>query len=169
MNGISIATRRDFLAQGLGVVGIGATLPNFLVKTALAGPKAASDQNILVMLQLSGGHDGLSAVVPYGDDGYGRNRQASRIQEDEVLKIDNYLGLHPNLTGFKDLLDKGAFAAVQAVGYPNPNLSHFTSMDIWHMGDNEARSNSTARESRYGWIGKYCDFAHLCDIKTSNI
>jgi uncharacterized protein (DUF1501 family) len=167
MSQIKIAARREFLTQGLGVVGIAAgaaaTVPNFLVKTALAGPQATSDQSVLVVLQLSGGHDGLSAVVPYGDDGYGRNRQASRIQADEVLKIDNYLGLHPNLTSFKDLLDAGSFAAIQAVGYPNPNLSHFTSMDIWHLADNEARSNSTAKENRFGWIGKYCDVAYKND------
>ena len=162
MSNIRITTRRELLTQGLGLVGVGAgaVLPNFLMRTALAGPQAASDQRVLVMLQLSGGHDGLSAVVPYGDDGYGRNREASRIQENEVLKVNDYLGLHPNLAGFKDLLDDGAFAAVQAVGYPNPNLSHFTSMDIWHMGDNEARSNSTLKESRYGWVGKYADHAY---------
>ena len=160
MNDIKIATRRDFLTQGLGVVGVGATLPNFLVQSALAGPQAASDDRVLVVVQLSGGHDGLSAVVPYGDDGYGRNRKATRIQEKEVLKIDDYLGLHPNLTAFKDLLDQEAFAVVQGVGYPDPNLSHFSSMDIWHLGDNKAKTNSSATESRYGWIGKYCDVAH---------
>ncbi len=160
MSGIKIATRRELLTNGLGLVGISTVLPNFLVRTALAGPKATSDERVLVVLQLSGGHDGLSAVVPYADDGYGRNRQASRIQDDEVLKINDKVGLHPNLTGFKDMLDQGSFAVVQGAGYPNPNLSHFTSMDIWHMGDNVARSNSTLKESRYGWIGKYCDTAH---------
>lgn len=164
MSKINIATRRDFLTQGFGLVGVAAgasaVVPNFLIRSALAAPRASSDQRILVVLQLSGGHDGLSALVPYGDDEYGRNRQASRIQENEVLKIDDYLGFHPNLTSFKSLLDKGSFAAIQAVGYPNPNLSHFTSMDIWQMADNEARSNSTLKENRFGWIGKYCDEAY---------
>ncbi|MBM3999633.1 MAG: DUF1501 domain-containing protein [Planctomycetes bacterium] len=160
---IDIATRRSFLTRGLGVVGIAAgaraVVPDFLVRTALAGDRSVSDQKILVVLQLSGGHDGLSAIVPYGDDAYAKNRQASRIPESDVLKIDDYSGLHPNLTAFKNLLDAGHFAAVQAVGYPTPNQSHFTSMDIWHLADNEARSNSTAKESRFGWIGRYCDLA----------
>ncbi len=159
MTNFNITTRRDFLTCGLGLIGVGATLPNFLVRTAMAGPKASSDEQVLVVIQLSGGHDGLSAIVPYGDDNYGKNRKAARIEAKEVIKVNDYLGLHPNLTGFKDLLDDGQFAAVQGVGYPNPNLSHFSSMDIWHLGDNEAKTNSTLKENRYGWIGKYCDTA----------
>ncbi len=164
MNRFHITTRRDVLTQGLGLVGVGATLPNFLVRTAMAGPQATSDDRVLVVVQLSGGHDGLSAVVPYADDGYGRNRKASRIQENEVLKMNDYVGLHPNLTAFKDLLDQDAFAVVQGVGYPNPNLSHFSSMDIWHLGDNKAKTNSSKTESRYGWIGKYCDVVHPSNL-----
>ncbi len=164
MSNISITTRRDILTQGLGLIGVGTALPNFLVQTSLAGPQATNDERVLVVVQLSGGHDGLSAVVPYGDDGYGRNRKATRIQEKEVLKIDDYLGLNPNLTAFKDLLDQDSFAVVQGVGYPNPNLSHFSSMDIWHLGDNKAKTNSSKTDSRYGWVGKYCDVAHPSNL-----
>lgn len=150
---IRIATRREFL-QGLGLIGVGATLPNFLVRTALAGPTAKSGESILVVLQLSGGHDGLSAVVPYRDDDYGRNRTVTRIPANEVVKISDEIGLHPNLKGFKELLDQQSFAVVQGVGYPNPNRSHFKSMDIWHLGDNSGRPIS------YGWLGRYCDRVH---------
>ncbi len=150
---VQIATRREFLTQGLGLVGVGAALPNFLIQTALAGPKARSDESILVVVQLSGGHDGLSAVVPYSNDHYANNRQETRITANEVLKIDDEIGLHPNLAGFKDLLDQGAFAAVQGVGYPNANRSHFKSMDIWHSADNSGQAVS------YGWLGRYCDHA----------
>ena len=150
---VQIATRREFLTQGLGLVGVGAALPNFLIQTALAGPKARSDESILVVVQLSGGHDGLSAVVPYSNDHYASNRQETRITANEVLKIDDEIGLHPNLAGFKDLLDQGAFAAVQGVGYPNANRSHFKSMDIWHSADNSGQAVS------YGWLGRYCDHA----------
>lgn len=148
---IRIATRRDFLTQGLGLIGVGTVLPNFLVQTALAGPKAHAGQRVLVVLQLSGGHDGLSAVVPFGDDEYGRNRASTRIGEDEVHKLNDTIGLHPNLKGCMELLDQRAFAVVQGVGYPNPNRSHFKSMDIWHLGDNSGRGETN------GWLGRYCD------------
>jgi len=153
MSPIRIATRRDFLTRGLGLVGVGATLPNFLIRTALAGPTATRDEPILVVLQLSGGHDGLSALVPYSNDHYIRSRKTSRIRENEVLRIDDHYGWHPNLKGFDQLLNDGALAVVQGVGYPNPNRSHFKSMDIWHGGDNSGRTRS------YGWIGRYCDVA----------
>lgn len=147
---IRIATRRDFLTHGLGLIGVGTVLPNFLVQTALAGPKARAGQRVLVVLQLSGGHDGLSAVVPFGNDDYGRNRTATRIGEDDVHKLNDTIGLHPNLKGCMELLDQRAFAVVQGVGYPNPNRSHFKSMDIWHLGDNSGRATT-------GWLGRYCD------------
>jgi len=153
MSRISFGTRRQFLGRGLGIVGTCATLPTFLLRTALAGPEARSGERILVVVQLSGGHDGLSAVVPYGDDNYARVRTGSRIGAQEVLKIDDQIGLHPNLKGLSDLLQKQAFGVVQGVGYPNPNRSHFTSMDIWHYAD------PTRRATTYGWIGRYCDHA----------
>lgn len=147
---IQITTRRDFLVQGLGLIGVGATLPNFLIQTALAGPQAKQGDKILVVIQLSGGHDGLSAVVPYGNDNYLANRQETRIGANEVLKINDEIGLHPNLKDVKGLLDKGQFAAVLGVGYPNHNRSHFTSMDIWHQAD-------PTRKATYGWLGRFAD------------
>jgi uncharacterized protein (DUF1501 family) len=154
MTEIRIATRREFLVNGLGLIGVGAALPSFLVRTALAGPKARAGDRVLVVLQLSGGHDGLSAVVPYSDDDYARNRSTTRIAADAVLKINDSIGLHPNLTGCRDLLDQHAFAVVQGVGYPNPNRSHFKSMDIWHLADNSGKPVSA------GWLGRYCDDAY---------
>ncbi len=151
MTNISITTRREFLVRGLGLVSVGAALPHFLVRTALAGPAAKGGESILVVLQLSGGHDGLSAVVPYRNDDYARNRNATRIGVNEVLKIDDTIGLHPGLTGLRDLLDQHALAVVQGVGYPNPNRSHFKSMDIWHSADNSGRPIQS------GWIGRYGD------------
>ena len=82
-----------------------------------------------------------------------RNRKATLLSADAVLRLNNELGLHPNLTGFRVLLDQHALAVVQGVGYPNPNRSHFKSMDIWHLADNSSRPNSC------GWIGRYCDSA----------
>lgn len=159
----SNSSRRLFLTQGMGLVGLAGTVPSFLVRGALAGPKAESDQRVLVVVQLSGGHDGLSAVVPYGNDEYAKNRRDSRISAGEVLKINDEIGLHPNLKAFKNLLDQHAFGIVQGVGYPNPNQSHFTSMDIWHLADPTARTNSTAVAASHGWLGKYTDAAFKND------
>ncbi len=153
MTEIRIATRREFLTQGLGLVGVGAVLPNFLLQTALAGPKARSGERVLVVLQLNGGHDGLSAVVPFGNDDYARNRSTTRLGTEELHKINDTIGLHPNLKGCMELLDQHAFAVIQGVGYPNPNRSHFKSMDIWHLADNSGRAMTT------GWLGRYCDQA----------
>ncbi len=151
MTTISIATRREFLTRGLGLVGVGAALPQFLIRTALAGPNAQPGQNVLVVLQLSGGNDGLSTVVPYADDNYHRARRATRITAEEVLKIDRHLGFHPNLNGLLDLLDDSQLSVLQGVGYPNPNRSHFQSMDIWHAAElaNPRRA--------HGWLGRYAE------------
>jgi uncharacterized protein (DUF1501 family) len=148
---IQIATRRDFLTQGLGLVGVSSVLPNFLVHTALAAPRAEPGQRIMVILQLAGGHDAISALVPYGHAEYAKVRKATRIADNEVIKLNNELGLHPNLKGWKELLDQGAFAAIPGVGYPNPNYSHFTATDIWFAAD------PRGREAGYGWVGRACD------------
>lgn len=151
------SSRRLFITQGLGLIGMSAAVPTFLARSASAADAPDAEQRILVMVQLSGGHDGLSAVVPYGDDNYNKLRKASHITGEQVLKIDEHIGLHPNLKGFKSLLDEGKFAVVQGVGYPNPNQSHFTSMDIWHLADNNARTNDSTFDTSRGWLGKYTD------------
>jgi uncharacterized protein (DUF1501 family) len=145
------SSRRSFLGYGMGVVGIGGVLPGYLVRTALAGPAAEAGQRVLVVLQLSGGNDALSMVVPHGHAEYAKVRQTTRIQDDEVIKINNELGLHPNLKGLKELMDQGVLAALPGVGYPKPNLSHFHSQDIWHTADYRGRN------ARYGWLGKAID------------
>lgn len=160
---IPISTRREFLHRGLGLVGVSAALPNFLVRTALAGPQAGPDEPILVVVQMTGGNDGLSTVVPYAYDEYGRVRRASRIDSSAVIKLNDEVGLHPGLKGFKELYDSGSLAVIQGVGYPNPNQSHFTSMDIWHLADPGFGSNVMLREGYHGWIGKYCDHAFRAD------
>jgi uncharacterized protein (DUF1501 family) len=147
-----IVTRRDFLTKGLGMIAVGAALPNFLLRTSLAGPAAAGDR-IMVVIQMSGGNDTLSSLVPYGHAEYAKLRNVTRIAEQDVIKINNELGLNPKLKGFKELLDQGAFATVPGVGYPNPNYSHFTATDIWHAADPRGRA------LRSGWIGRAVDYA----------
>lgn len=149
----TINTRREFLTQGLGIVGVGAALPYGLVNTALAGPKAEQGQNITVILQLDGGNDALSALVPYGDPEYNKLRIETRVNENEVHKLDNYAGLNPSMKGAKALFDEGAFCAIPGVGYPNTNFSHFTATDIWET------ANPNPSKAMFGWVGKTCDSA----------
>ena len=157
MTSLSIVTRRHFLSQGLGIIGVGGAIPTFLLRSAVAAPRSPDDDRILVVLQLSGGHDGLSAVVPYRNEHYQKARPATRIGEQEVIRLDDDFGLHPNLKGCRDLLDQGQFAILHGVGYPNPNRSHFKSMDIWHLADN------TSRRYTHGWVGRYADRAYAGD------
>ncbi|MBM4000405.1 MAG: DUF1501 domain-containing protein [Planctomycetes bacterium] len=145
-------SRRAFLARGLGAIGVGAAIPEFVLRTAAAAPEPAeSADRVLVVVQLSGGHDAISALVPYGHEEYAKVRQATRIADDQVLKINEELGLHPNLKGWKELLDQGAFAAVPGVGYPNTNYSHFTATEIWFAADPKGRDVGS------GWLGRACD------------
>jgi uncharacterized protein (DUF1501 family) len=156
MNRIQIATRREFLCRGLGLIGVGAALPNFLIQTALADQKPRSTDRIVVALLMTGGHDGLSTVPPYGLEDYYRIRKAARIEEKEVIKLNNQVGLHPKLTGFKDLLDQRSFAVILGTGYPTYNLSHFIARDYWEA----ARSGyESGKPGATGWLGRYLDHA----------
>lgn len=103
----------------------------------------------LVVVQLSGGNDGLNAVVPYGDGLYYQVRPQIGIAADQVIQLDNQIGLHPNLKSFKALYDKNQLAVIQGVGYPNASRSHFRSMEIWHS----ARPDSSSPGQ--GWLGAF--------------
>lgn len=148
-------TRRELFAKG-GVLAVGLMSPPWLASIAKAdvvklanGRKIAPD-NVLVVCQLSGGNDGLNTIVPYTDPNYAKLRPSLGIEADKVLKLTDGLGLHPNLGGLHKLFNQGKVAIVQNVGYPNPNRSHFKSMDIW-------QSASPAGDLRYGWIGRAFD------------
>jgi uncharacterized protein (DUF1501 family) len=162
----------------MGLVGIGATLPNFLVHTALAGPQTkGTGHRILVLVEMSGGNDGPSALVPYAMDGYHRLRKVTRISEQQVLRLNDEVGLNPNLRPFKELFDQGKFAALPGVCYPNPNYSHEQAMYIWHSGDPTRRLNvydpasagagGGGRSDAVGWIGRYADqvFKNAADVQ----
>jgi len=122
----------------------------------------------LVVLEMSGGNDGPSALVPWAMDNYHRLRKITRITEQQVIKLNDEVGLNPNLRPFQELLDQGKFAAIPGVGYPNPNYSHEQAMYIWHSGDPTKRLNvydpgggagAGARSDAVGWIGRYADYA----------
>src|SRR5215217_7624898 len=137
-------TRRVFLKSGLTVLSAAVTMPLFLQRTvcALNNPAdlpltqtaAGIGEQILVVIQLSGGNDGLSTVVPLDNDDYRKARPVLGITQN-LLSLDKKVALHPELTAFKDLYDAGKMAIIQGIGYPNPNRSHFRSMEIWHTAD----------------------------------
>jgi uncharacterized protein (DUF1501 family) len=102
---------------------------------------------VLAVLQLSGGNDALNTIVPYADPLYVDNRPSVRVAEDQVLKINDHIGFNPALGPIKDLYDQGKVAIILGVGYPNPNRSHFRSMDIWHTCEPE-------KVGEEGWLGR---------------
>lgn len=148
-------TRRDFLRSS-AIIAVGVASPPWLAKIAKAdvlqiakGNKIDPD-NVLVVCQLSGGNDGLNTVVPWTDSRYYAARPVLGIKEDQVLKVSESLGFHPSMAGVQDLFKANKLAIVQNVGYPNPNRSHFRSMEIWQTANPD---NIEA----YGWLGKYLD------------
>jgi uncharacterized protein (DUF1501 family) len=158
MNRFNIATRREFLTRGLGIVGIGMTLPNFMLRSALAGPAATSDEHIVVSLLLTGGPDGLSLVPPYAHDKYYEHRKVLGIPAGDVLKLNDEVGLHPKLARFKELFDSGSLAVVLGTGYPNFNLSHFSGRNIWEAAREGMPDIPKAGQT--GWLGRFVD--HAC-------
>ncbi|HZU36494.1 MAG TPA: hypothetical protein VFA18_11325, partial [Gemmataceae bacterium] len=141
--------RREFLMrslQGSSLLAVGAVVPEFLANTALAA-QASHKDTVLVVIELTGGNDGLNTVIPYGDDLYQKARKSLRLTKQEVLRIDDHVGLNPGMRGFKQLLDQGQLAVVQGVGYPNPNRSHFESMDIWQSADPKGQMKN-------GWLAR---------------
>lgn len=148
-----MATRRKFLkqgAQGLGLLSLSQYAPSFLTQSALAGESMAErDRQILVIIQLAGGNDGLNTVIPFTDDRYYNLRPELAIRGKDALQIDDHYALHSACSDFRSLYQEGEMAIVQNVGYPNPNRSHFRSMDIWEYGSDVGHGT--------GWIGRYLD------------
>jgi len=145
-------TRREFLLsslKGAGLLAASSFVPAFLTRTAAAAG-ADKDGTILVVLQLSGGNDGLNTVVPYSDDLYFKARPTIGLSGDDVLKLNDRLALNAALKPLRNEFDQGRFAIIQNTGYPNPNRSHFRSMEIWHTGVSDRPETS-------GWLGRYFD------------
>jgi uncharacterized protein (DUF1501 family) len=158
LNDPNAFSRRALLRHGLLMASTSLLLPSFLERSAfaMAHPHLSSipgvpDERILVVLQLSGGNDGLNTIIPTFAPEYYKSRPAIAIQERDALRIQRSdgLALHPALAGLNDLYNDGLLGIVQGVGYPNPNRSHFKSMDIWQTADTSATGN--------GWLGRYLD------------
>lgn len=154
-------TRRVFLQTGLTVLSAASTVPLFIQRTAYAVNDPADspltqrasgkDGTVLVIIQLSGGNDGLSTVIPKENDDYRKARPATAITQDLLsLAKNSDVAFNPNLKAFKELYDDGNLALIQGVGYPNPDRSHFRSMEIWHTAE-------PTKPPKNGWLGRYFD------------
>jgi len=154
--------RKEFIQIG-SLATASLMVPKFL--KAFEGKSMVLPGNkVIVILQLSGGNDGLNTVIPFRNDLYYKARPKLGIAKDKALSVTDEAGLHPALTGFKELYDDGSLAILNNVGYPNPDRSHFRSMDIWH----------TASQSHEywtnGWVGRYLDAqCNGCDKPTQAI
>jgi uncharacterized protein (DUF1501 family) len=152
-------TRRQFIKRGAGLVTVGMVVPKLWLSDARAEQVDFIPHRKLVVLQLIGGNDGFNTVVPYTDARYHSLRPTLGFTDSELVGangvstvISDHFGLHPSMTEIKQLYDEGRVAVVLGVGYPNPNLSHFLSMDIWHTADPSGQGSR-------GWLGKYADLA----------
>src|SRR5262245_55365472 len=129
---MNMFNRREFLThtlQSSSLLALGTAVPQFVARTAQAA--APGKETILVVLELSGGNDGLNTVIPFADDLYHKARPTLRQTKNDVIRLDDHVGLHSGMQGFRPMWEKGQLAVVQGVGYPNPDRSHFESMDIW--------------------------------------
>ena len=163
-------SRRDFLRKGLYGIGLTAGLPVLLDRTsaaltaqALEGTSAESrPERILVVVELSGGNDGLNTVVPYGDDEYYRVRPNLGVRPADVIPLADGYGLHPSMTGFERLYKEGMLGVVHGCGYDNPSLSHFSSMGFWHTGVPNGGEP-------LGWLGRLADGVYDHDAQGNMI
>ncbi len=142
--------RRNLLkAGGYGMV-LGALQTSGFAPILRASSAATNSNKILVVLELSGGNDGLNTLVPYGDDAYYRHRPKLGIPENKLRKIDDHFGFNPDMAGIESLYKDGKMAVIHGCGYDQPSFSHFTSMAYWHT----AAPNSG---EQLGWVGRLAD------------
>jgi uncharacterized protein (DUF1501 family) len=148
--------RQHFVTSALSVAFLGGNGARALAQVAAGSPllpgfaSGVDPDNVLVVVQMGGGNDGLNTVVPWSDDAYHRVRPAIGIAENAVLKLNDRIGFNPALKGLNELYKQGRVALVQGVGYPNPNRSHFEATQIWETA-------SPDRPQQYGWLGRYLD------------
>ena len=141
--------RKEFLKIG-SLASASFFVPKFL-KAFEKGQLVPPGNKVVVILQLSGGNDGLNTVIPYRNDIYYRSRPGLGITKSNLIALNDEAGLHPALTSFSDAWNDGSMAILNNVGYPNPDRSHFRSMDIWHSASESNEYVNT------GWLGRYLD------------
>jgi uncharacterized protein (DUF1501 family) len=147
-----MTSRRAFIKKSAFATVGGMMIPNFLKAFEMQnlGQSQTTDK-ILVVIQLSGGNDGLNTVVPYRNDIYYKSRPSIAIPSEKVLKLNDEVGLNPAMESLRTLYDDGLVSVINNVGYPNPDRSHFRSMDIWQTASESTEYLNT------GWIGRYLD------------
>lgn len=141
--------RREFLQAG-SLATASLWMPRFL-KAFESGNRVPPGNKVLVVIQFSGGNDGLNTVIPVRNDIYYKERPKISIPKDKSLMMNDEAGLHPALAGIRGLYDNGSVGILNSVGYPNPDRSHFRSMDIWQTASNSDEYVYT------GWLGRYLD------------
>ena len=150
-------SRRELLHRGLYGIGVPLALPPILGRMAGAfaaeavdGDREKHPERILVVVELTGGNDGLNTVVPFRNDEYYRTRPSLGIRKEQAIALTGDVGFHPSLVGFERLYKDGMIAVVEGCGYPNPSLSHFSSMGFWHTGVPNGGE-------QLGWVGRFAD------------
>jgi uncharacterized protein (DUF1501 family) len=141
--------RRDFLKHSALATAGTWLIPSFLKAFDAQVPNFEGKR--LIIIQLSGGNDGLNTVIPFENDIYYNSRPRLAIPKESVLKLNTEQGFHPAMGKMKQLYDEGLLCVFNSVGYPNPDRSHFRSMDIWHTASDSNEYLST------GWIGRFLD------------
>ena len=150
-------TRRAMIRDGLLAVSAGMIMPSVFARAVRAAANAAREGSTwaqvaqartLIVVQMAGGNDGLNTIVPYTDGTYYQARPTLAVQPGQVLALNDRLGMHPSLKALQPLWQQNKLAVVEGIGYPNPNLSHFASMDIWQTLDLNG-------QGAQGWLGKY--------------
>lgn len=141
--------RKEFLQIG-SLATASLMMPKFL-KAFEKPAMVPAGNKVVVVMQFSGGNDGLNTVIPVTNDIYYKERNTIGIAKDKALRLTDEVGLHPSLEAFKSLYDNGSLSIINNVGYPNPDRSHFRSMDIWHSASASNEYLNT------GWIGRYLD------------
>jgi uncharacterized protein (DUF1501 family) len=144
--------RSDFIKVG-ALASASMLTPRFLQAHNGLFVPVSGNRKKLVVIQLSGGNDGLNTFIPYRDDQYYSLRPQLAIPKSQVLRVDDHAGFHPELGVFRALFDSGELTVINSVGYPNPNRSHFRSMDIWQSASASDQYLTT------GWLGRYLDAA----------
>jgi len=148
-------SRRDMLRAGAYGLAMGSGLPMLFDGMARAATTEATakeeGERILVVVELSGGNDGLNTIVPYGDDAYYRHRPTLGLPLEMLRPIDDHFAFHRSLKGFQRLYDAGRMAIVHGTGYDDPTESHFAAMTYWHTGV----PNGVGE--KLGWVGRLAD------------
>jgi len=146
--------RREFLgtgAAGFSYVSLAGGMPRLLARAAEAAKQKDANDHALVVVELEGGNDGLNTVIPFEDALYYRNRRTLGIPKKDVIRLSDHVGLHPRMKALGELFREGQVVVVQGVGYPEPDRSHFRSMEIWHTASTEPAAPGS------GWLGRYLD------------